>query len=949
MPFTPMAGTRKISTGVTAALMRRMRKQLFARIVIAILILVISIPFSSGQAEPRHQTNSSGGLPQEILELLTPEERVGQLFLLTFQGNQVGPGTQIHDLVNNYYIGGVVLLAENDNFTGGDYTPNNLWDLINELQTLKYENSNTISANSTSNTGLSTPFIPLFIGISQEGDGYPTDQILNGLTPLPSQLAIGATWNTNLAYRVGAVAGEELSALGINLLFGPSLDVLENPLIGGASELGVRSFGGDPFWVGEMGRAYVKGLHEGSKGNLAVVGTHFPGLGSSDRLPTEEVATVRKSLEQLKQIELSPFFAVTGNAISDTEKVDALLTSHIRYQGLQGNIRSTTRPISFDQQALGLLMDLPEFSSWRDEGGVMISDDLGSRAVRRFYDPTEQEFNAKRLALDAFLAGNDLLYVNDFTEPGGTDPYTTTVSTIEFFTQKYQEDTLFAERVDESVLRILTLKLGLYDSFSLDYVLTSGEINTLGNSEQITFDVAQQGATLISPELSEFDSILPDTPERTDRIVFLTDDYPIRQCSRCQVQSVLGVEALELTILNLYGPQAGGRVSQFYMESYTFLDLQDMLNGIEGTNTIESDIRSATWIVVTMLDVTDDRPESQAFNRFLSERPDLTRNKRIIVFAANSPNYLDATDISKLTAYFGLFSKAPPFIEVAARLLFKEIAIPNGALPVSVPGVGYDLISATSPRSDQTIPLYLNFPEWVGIDLSSIPEDIIPPEFEIGETLPLVTGIILDENDNPVPNHTPVQFVINIDGVEIPAVSTTTTNGVAHLEFLIPQSGNINIQAISSLAKSETISFAIPFQESTQVPTPTTTPTETPTSEPLPTSIPPTPIPTPPPEEDQTKVGLGDWFGALIATIFIGWGASRTGALLGKVRWGIRWGLSAIIGGLLLYSYVLLEFPGSSLLLFAGETWGLFLAASMGAILGWLVALGFFFSQKRPR
>ena len=907
---------------------------------------MVSIPSSSGQAEPHHQINASDGLPQEILDLLTPEERVGQLFLLTFQGDQIGPGTQIYDLVSNYYIGGVVLLAENNNFTGGDFTPNNLWNLINEIQTLKYESSNTISVNSNEDTSLLKPFIPLFVGISQEGDGYPTDQILNGLTPLPSQLAIGATWNTDLAYRVGTVAGEELSALGINLLFGPSLDVLENPLIGGASELGIRAFGGDPFWVGEMGRAYVKGLHEGSSEHLAVVGTHFPGLGSSDRLPTEEVATVRKSLEQLKQIELSPFMAVTGNVVSDTEKVDALLTSHIRYQGLQGNIRSTTRPISFDQQALGLLMSLPEFSSWRDGGGVMISDDLGSQAVRRFYDPTETEFNARRLALDAFLAGNDLLYINDFTEPGETDPYTTTVSTIDFFTQKYQEDTLFAERVDESVLRILTLKLNIYGTFDLDKVLTPGELNNLGKSEQITFDVAQQGATLISPELSEFDSILPDTPERTDRIVFLTDDYPVRQCSRCQVQSVLGPEALELTILNLYGPQAGGRVSQFYMESYTFLELQNMLNSAEGSNSIESDLRSATWIVVTMLDVTDKRPESQAFNRFLSERPDLTRNKRIIVFAANSPNYLDATDISKLTAYFGLFSKTSPFIEIAARLLFKEIAIPNGALPVSVPGVGYDLISATSPKSDQTIPLYLNLPEWVGLDLFSIPENISPPEFTIGETLPLITGIILDENDNPVPNHTPVQFVINIDGVEIPAASTTTSNGVARLDFVIPQSGNINIQAISSLAKSEIISFAIPFQESTQVPTPSLTPTETPTSEPSPTSIPPSPVPPPPAEENETKAGLDEWFGALVVSVFIAWGASRTGALLGKVRWGIRWGLSAIIGGLLLYTYALLKFPGSSLLLFAGETWSLFLAALIGAILGWIIGLAIYYFQK---
>jgi len=225
------------------------------------------------------------------------------------------------------------------------------------------------------------------------------------------------------------------------------------------------------------------------------------------------------------------------------------------------------------------------------------------------------------------------------------------------------------------------LKLKLYDSFTIENVLTTENLNTLGDSGQVTFDVAQQGAALISPSLSEFDSILPDTPERTDQIIFLTDDYKVRQCSRCQPQSVLPKELFELTILNLYGPQAGGQVSQFYMESYSFSELEQMLNGESGTNDIENDLRSAAWIVITMLDVNENRPESLALERFLSERPDLTRDKRIIVFAANAPNYLDATDISKLTAYFGLFSKSPPFIDIAARLLFKEIAIPSGSLP----------------------------------------------------------------------------------------------------------------------------------------------------------------------------------------------------------------------------------------------------------------------------
>ncbi|MFH1635792.1 MAG: glycoside hydrolase family 3 N-terminal domain-containing protein [Chloroflexota bacterium] len=914
-----------------------MRNRHRTRLLLAVLVLLLCIPLAQGQAASPVQSSSPEARAQDTLELMTPEERVGQLFLVTFQGTQVGPETQIYDLIINHHVGGVVLWAENDNFTASDQNLNDLWTLTNQLQTFEFSSAQDTQPITDTQDIPNPTYVPLFIGIAQGGDGYPNDQILNGLTPLPSQLAIGATWNTDLARQVGAVSGGELSALGINLLFGPSLDVLENPHLEGASGLGVRAFGGDPFWVGEMGRAYIAGLHEGSEGRMAVAGTHFPGLGSSDRLPEDEVATVRKSLEQLKQIELAPFFSVTGDANSDAEKVDALLTSHIRYQGLQGNIRSTTRPVGFDQQALSLLMELPPFASWREDGGVMISDDLGSRAVRRFYDPTEQEFNARRLALDAFLAGNDLLYLNNFIESDDPDSYTTILRALDFFIQKYREDQSFAERVDASVLRILDLKFRLYGFFTLDIVLPSGNLDDVGTSEQVTFAVAQQGATLISPSIGELDNVLPDTPARNDRIVFITDDYTVQQCTECPEQSVLPADTLKQAVIRLYGPEAGGQVLQYYLNSYTFAQLEAMLEHQIGSRAIENDLHNARWIVFTMLDVSEKRPSSQALLRFLSERPDLTSDKRIIVFAANAPNYLDATDISKLTAYFGLFSKATPFMDVAARLLFKEIAIPLGSLPVSVPGVGYDLISATSPNPELRIHLNLEIPELDNLGDAVHSEDLLLPEYHIGDTIPLKTGLIFDHNGHPVPNNTPVQFIIIINGEETPPISMTTIDGFAQAEYVVAQSGKLVIQVISGLAQSESLTLEIPFEEATPVPTITVTPTDAPTAIPL--SATPTLTPEPEPVDEEPRAGLDNWLGALAIVAIVGWGASRTGALMGQVSWGIRWGLSAIVGGLLFYTYVALDLPGSLWLLDAVGHWGLLLAALVGAVLGWGVAL----------
>jgi hypothetical protein len=58
--------------------------------------------------------------------------------------------------------------------------------------------------------------------------------------------------------------------------------------------------------------------------------------------------------------------------------------------------------------------------------------------------------------------------------------------------------------------------------------------------------------------------------------------------------------------------------------------------------------------------------------------------------AYGAPYYLDTTEISKLTAYYGVYSKVRPFIEASVRALFQEYT-PGGALPVSVEGINYDL------------------------------------------------------------------------------------------------------------------------------------------------------------------------------------------------------------------------------------------------------------------
>lgn len=923
----------------------RLKQSGYSGLLILLLVSLLAglLPLNTAQAAPTTQA-SAEERARQLMASLSAQEKVGQLVLVTFRGTDTGHDSQIRDLIERYHIGGVVLRRSHDNFIGPDNTLEQAWELITALQTIEWEGSQSQAIDQQSGQPYSPSYIPLFVGISQEGDGYPYSQIINGLTHVPNQMTLGATWRPEYAKQVGEIIGQELAALGFNLFLGPSLDILEDPNPDDTGDLGTRTFGGDPFWVGEFGKAFIRGVHAGSENRMALVGKYFPGRGSSDRAPDEEVATIRKTLEQLKQIELAPFFAVTGDAPNPESTIDALMTSHIKYQGLQSNIRATTRPISFDPQAFNQLMSLPEFSIWRRDGGIMVSDELGSQAVRRFLDTSGSTFNARFVARDALLAGNDLLYLGNFTSAEDPDSYTSITRTLDFFAQKYREDAAFAQRVDDALVRILTLKFRLYDTFETDRVTPPLEkIESIGNASQVIFEITRQAVSLVSPSPAELDSVLPNPPTLSDRIVFVTDSYDVKQCSTCQDQPVIEIDTLEEAVLRLYGPEAGGQTTRRNILSFSFDHLQTMLDrGINRTE-IEFHIKNAQWLVIGMMDVRSQRTASQALKRFLAERPDLLRNKQVVVFAFNAPYFLDATDVSKLTAYYALYNKTPQAIDVAARLLFNEIRPLPGALPVSVQAVGYDLISATAPDPEQIIPLFIDLPaqqpQQPPDTDAPTPTPNPPVEFQVGDLLPVRSGIILDHNGHAVPDNTPVQFMMSVisEGTTIvKELVTTTTGGVARVTFPIENQGNLAITAKSEPANSSAvinINIAGVKPTETQTPTATLEPTETST----PTSTQPAVVgEVIPIETNGNQAALINWLIAIAAGITISWGAYRVSILLGLVRWSIRTGLCALIGGVLLYIYTIMQLPGGEWLI---EHAGL-LAGSLAVLIGGLAGIG---------
>ncbi|MEM7799656.1 MAG: glycoside hydrolase family 3 N-terminal domain-containing protein [Chloroflexota bacterium] len=237
---------------------------------------------------------------EALLESLSPAERVGQLFLVTFEGNQIDPDSPITTLITDAHIGGVVLLPQNQNFQpqNGRSLPAHLAISTNTLQELALVGSSlqfitdTISTGDRSDIERSTQpsALPLFISTSYLDHAYLSD----GLTEQPDLVAIGATWKLDRAFDAGFIYGHEMNQIGLNLVMDFPLDLLETQDGATLNPIVPNSFGSSPYWVSQMGNAYIDGINAGSSNRLAVVAGRFPGSGSSDRPFGSEIATINK-------------------------------------------------------------------------------------------------------------------------------------------------------------------------------------------------------------------------------------------------------------------------------------------------------------------------------------------------------------------------------------------------------------------------------------------------------------------------------------------------------------------------------------------------------------------------------------------------------------------------------------------------------------------------------
>jgi beta-N-acetylhexosaminidase len=281
-------------------------------------------------------------------------------------------------------------------------------------------------------------------------------------------------------------------------------------------------------------------------------------------------------------------------------------------------------------------------------------------------------------------------------------------------------------------------------------------------------------------------------------------------------------------------------------------------------------------------------------------------------------------------------------VDVAARLLFQQVSV-QGASPISVPAVGYDLIIETSPIDSQVIPLALdNENEEVAVPaLETATANPTPlPPYRIGETIAVRAGPILDHNNHIVPDGTPARFTMSTrveSGGILRQVEATTVDGIARATFVIDKPGSVEISVASEPAL-ESVVLQFEASDEGNVAVTVMVPVASATPEPiLPT--PTTAIDVSPWITPEGYPRLGGWLLTLLALFgsvgLVFWAVSK----IVSVRWGVRWALITLIGGLLSYNYLALGSIGAAnwIATEAGAT-GVLVLTFIGELLGGIVA-----------
>lgn len=262
--------------------------------------------------------------------------------------------------------------------------------------------------------------LPLLIGVDEEGGRVARVSGKLGTTAFDPMATYGAAGDTEAVRQVGATIARDISTFGFNVDFAPVADVVTNP---NNTEIGDRSFSSDPTVAAQMVAAMVEGLQGGG---VASCLKHFPGHGSTEADSHKGASVTERTTDELRQTELLPFASGIEAGVS------MVMISHMSAPNVTGD----DTPCDLSPAVVTDLL--------RGElgyRGVVITDSHEMGSITQYYSSGEAAVKAIAAGCDIVLMPKDLKQAAQGVADALAD------------------GTLSAERVDESVLRILILKL----------------------------------------------------------------------------------------------------------------------------------------------------------------------------------------------------------------------------------------------------------------------------------------------------------------------------------------------------------------------------------------------------------------------------------------------------------------------------------------------------------
>ena len=273
----------------------------------------------------------------------------------------------VEPLARQGLIGGIYLTRRNVRHT----TPAALAGRIARLQALRAE------------AGLP----PLIVAADQEGGEVAhLSPLLPRREPLSSLLAGPPAELGTRTRHYGEQQGRELNGLGINLNFGPVVDLRPAKARSGdrLTNLGARAIAADPDTVGEVADAYVSGLHSGG---VRATLKHFPGLGRVRQDTHLKPAHLSETPAELAA-DWAPFRRLAGTPGT------AIMLGHVTLDRVDTQHAASHSTAVVD----GILRQ-----DWGYDG-ILITDDLNMGAVYRH--------GIGQVAGEALAAGVDLILVS---------------------------------------------------------------------------------------------------------------------------------------------------------------------------------------------------------------------------------------------------------------------------------------------------------------------------------------------------------------------------------------------------------------------------------------------------------------------------------------------------------------------------------------------------------